>query len=122
MKDTTFWPDESQVKRLAKSYRPNSSKTDLEETTVGQLTYPLNVHANRYPMPAGGLFSTAEDVSKFCRMVLNGGTFEGKRILSESAVKQMTSKQTPESIKDGYGLGWSTGGDSSATAAPSRRT
>jgi len=42
-------------------------------------------------------------------MVLNGGTFEGKRILSESAVKQMTSKQTPDSIKDGYGRGLSTG-------------
>jgi CubicO group peptidase (beta-lactamase class C family) len=45
-------------------------------------------------------------------MVLNGGTFEGKRVLSESAVKQMTSKQTGDEVKDGYGLGWSTGGGS----------
>ena len=28
----------------------------------------------------------------------------------EAAVKQMTSKQTGEAVKEGYGLGWSTGG------------
>ena len=61
-------------------------------------------------MPAGGLFSTAADVGRFCRMVLNGGTLEGKRYLSEAAVAQMTSKQTGETVKEGYGLGWSTGG------------
>jgi CubicO group peptidase (beta-lactamase class C family) len=62
-------------------------------------------------MPAGGLFSTAADVGRFCQMVLGGGTFNGKRYLSKEAVKQMTSKQTPAALKVGYGLGWSTGGD-----------
>ena len=61
-------------------------------------------------MPAGGLFSTAQDVAKFCQMVLSGGEFGGKRLLSESAVRQMTQKQTGDSLKEGYGLGWSTGG------------
>ncbi len=61
-------------------------------------------------MPAGGLFSTAGDVGRFCQMVLNGGVFQGKRYLSEEAVKQMTSKQTGDAVKEGYGLGWSTGG------------
>ena len=32
MKDTTFWPNEEQLKRLAKSYKPNKDKTGLEET------------------------------------------------------------------------------------------
>ena len=45
-------------------------------------------------------------------MVLNGGIYQGKRYLSEAAVKEMTSKQTGEALKDGYGLGWSTGGGS----------
>ena len=63
-------------------------------------------------MPGGGLFSTADDVAKFGQMVLGGGTFQGKKILSEEAVKAMTSKQTPDALKDGYGLGWSVGGDS----------
>ena len=109
MKDTTFWPNEEQVGRLAKSYKPNAAKDGLEETTVGQLTYPLT-DRRRQPMPAGGLFSTAADVARFCRMILNGGELDGHRYISEAAVKQMTTKQTAESLKDGYGLGWSTGG------------
>jgi CubicO group peptidase (beta-lactamase class C family) len=109
MKDTTFWPNDEQLKRLAKAYKPNAAKTGLEETTIGQLTYPLN-NRHRYPMPAGGLFSTAEDVGRFCQMVLNGGTFHGQRILSEDAIAQMTRKQTGDALKEAYGLGWSTGG------------
>jgi CubicO group peptidase (beta-lactamase class C family) len=109
MKDTTFWPNEEQLTRLAKSYRPNADKTGLEETTIGQLKYPLN-DRTRQPMPAGGLFSTAHDLGRFCQMVLNGGTFEGKRYLTEAAVAQMTSKQTGDAVKDGYGFGWSTSG------------
>ncbi len=111
MKDTTFRPVEEQIARLAKSYRPGAHKTGLEETTVGQLKYPLN-DSKRQPMPAGGLFSTAEDLAKFCQMLLNGGVFQGKRYLSESAVAEMTSKQTGDALKDSYGLGWSTSGGS----------
>ncbi len=62
-------------------------------------------------MPAGGLFSTASDVGRFCQMVANGGMFNGKRYLSEAAVKEMTSKQTGDALKETYGLGWSTGGN-----------
>jgi CubicO group peptidase (beta-lactamase class C family) len=109
MKDTTFWPDEKQVARLAKSYRPNKAKDDLEETKIGQLRYPLG-DRKRQPMPAGGLFSTAEDVARFCQVVLNGGVYKGKRLLSEAAVKQMTSKRTGDAVKESYGLGWSVGG------------
>jgi CubicO group peptidase (beta-lactamase class C family) len=108
MKDTSFWPNEEQVTRLAKAYRPNKDKTGLEPTTIGQLKYPLS-DRGRQPMPAGGLFSTATDVARFCQMMLNGGELEGKRYLSEAAVKEMTKKQTPEGVKDNYGLGWSVG-------------
>lgn len=107
MKDTTFWPNEEQVSRLAKSYKPNATKDNLEEIQVGQLLYPLSDHSRRFPMPAGGYFSTAGDMGRFCQMLLNGGTFEGRRYLSEAAIKQMVSKQTPESVKDSYGFGWS---------------
>jgi CubicO group peptidase (beta-lactamase class C family) len=111
MKDTTFWPNENQLTRLAKPYKPNKENNGLEETTIGQLKYPLN-DRKRQPMPAGGLFSTADDVGRFCLMMLNGGTVNGKRVLSEDAVKRMTTKQTGDAIKDNYGLGWSTAGDS----------
>jgi CubicO group peptidase (beta-lactamase class C family) len=109
MKDTTFWPNAEQLTRLAKSYKPNAAKDGLEETTISQLTYPLS-DRRRQPMPAGGLFSTAADVATFCQMVLNGGEWRGKRYLSESAIKQMTTRQTGETLKESYGLGWSTGG------------
>jgi len=111
MKDTTFWPNAKQVQRLAKSYKPNQDKTGLEETSVTQLRYPLSNRVNRYPMPAGGLFSTASDTAQFCRMILNGGVCDGKRLLSEEAVKQLTSRQTAPDIKDSYGLGFSVGTD-----------
>jgi CubicO group peptidase (beta-lactamase class C family) len=110
MPDTTFWPTEAQVKRLAKAYKPDAAKTGLEETKIGQLQYPLTDHAKRFPMPAGGLFSTATDVSRLCRMVLNGGTLDGVRVLSEAAVKEMTTRQTPAPLKESYGLGWAVGG------------
>jgi CubicO group peptidase (beta-lactamase class C family) len=108
MKDTTFWPNDDQLKRLAKGYKPNKDNTGLEETTIGQLKYPLN-DRKRQPMPAGGLFSTAADLARFCQMMLNGGVFQGKRYLSDAAVKELTSKQTG-ALKENYGLGWSTGG------------
>jgi CubicO group peptidase (beta-lactamase class C family) len=111
MKDTTFWPSAKQVKRLAKSYKPAQGKTGLEEMLVTQLRYPLSDRVHRFPMPAGGLFSTASDAAQFCRMILNGGVCEGKRLLSKEAVRQLTSRQTAPDIKDSYGLGFAVGTD-----------
>lgn len=111
MKDTTFWPDAKQLRRLAKSYKSDKDKNDLVETPVSQLRYPLDDHT-RQPFPAGGLFSTAHDLARFCQMIAGDGVFEGKRYLSEAVVKQMTSVQTGD-IKingndaTGYGFGWS---------------
>ncbi|MBI2807472.1 MAG: beta-lactamase family protein [Planctomycetes bacterium] len=109
MKDTTFWPSEAQLKRLAKTYRPGKGKKGLEEMKIAHLKYPLSDRGGRYPCPGGGLFSTATDIGIFCQMVLNGGAYKGKRILSEEAVKQMTSRQTGPDIKNSYGLGWAVG-------------
>jgi CubicO group peptidase (beta-lactamase class C family) len=108
MIDTTFVPTEEQVSRLTKCYQPAADKTGLEEIRISQLKYPLNDTA-RQPMPAGGLFSTATDCGRFMQMVLNKGTFEGKRYLSPQAVAMMTSKQTPLALGDQYGFGWSSG-------------
>lgn len=112
MTDTTFWPTEEQVARLAKSYRPNKDRSDLEEFGLGQLRSPLTDRTKRFPMPAGGLFSTAKDTAQFCRMMLNGGELDGKRYLSETSFKELTTKQTPEAIQNGYGLGYAISGDS----------
>ena len=109
MKDTTFWPSDEQVSRLAKSYKANAAKTALDETIINQLTYPLN-NRKRGPCPAGGLFSTAADVGVFCQMLLNGGQWNGKRYISEAAIKQLSRKQTPESVKNSYGFGFAVNG------------
>ncbi len=110
MKDTTFWPNEEQISRLAKSYKPDATKNNLEETVISQLIYPLN-NPKRQPMPAGGLFSTAKDVAYFCQMVLNMGTHKGMKILSEKSILAMTTRQTDSSLKESYGLGWSVNGE-----------
>ncbi len=97
---------------LCLPYHPKGTQQELEETTIGQLSYPLDDH-KRGPSPAGGLFSTASDVGAFCRMILGGGVYHGKRLLSAAAIRQMTSTQTGDLLgrgpnEGGYGLGWST--------------
>ncbi len=57
-------------------------------------------------MPAGGLFSTAADVSKFCQMILNGGTLNGKRYISPASLHAMTSVENGGMEKHDYGFGW----------------
>ena len=37
MKDTTFWPNDEQVGRVAKSYKPGENKTGLAETRIDQV-------------------------------------------------------------------------------------
>ena len=112
MKDTTFWPNEAQSLRVAKSYRPDASKTNLAEFPISQLIHPLSDRVHRFPMPAGGLFSTAIDTSLFCRMLLNNGELDGKRYLSENAIRELSKRQTPPAIKESYGLGFSVSPDS----------
>jgi len=111
MQDTTFWPSAEQLQRLATSYKPDETKTKLVETTVGQLTYPLDDRMRRFPMPAGGLFSTAGDMARFGQMLLRGGELNGRRVLSEASVAEMCRRQTPKSVKERYGLGLAVGDD-----------
>jgi CubicO group peptidase (beta-lactamase class C family) len=106
MKDTTFWPSTEQISRLAESYKVDTSSHELVELQIDQLTYPLNDKARRFPMPAGGLFSTAGDVATFCQMILNGGIAHGKRIVSEAAIREMTRTQNKMLDGKNYGLGW----------------
>lgn len=109
MKDTTFWPTEKQVARIALSYKPGPKKKGLMPLDITQLHYPLTDLTKRQPMPAGGLFATADDIARFYRMILNEGQLDGRRYLSKDAVRQLTTKQTPAGIKNGYGLGFSIG-------------
>jgi uncharacterized protein YbbC (DUF1343 family)/CubicO group peptidase (beta-lactamase class C family) len=53
-----------------------------------------------------GLFSTAADLTIFCRMLLGGGAIGTTRILSPLAVGRMTSPASPASEPNVRGLGW----------------
>lgn len=108
MKDTTFRPTASQLGRLATAYRANKAATDLESTPISQLRYPLDA-ADRQPTPAGGLFSTADDCGRFCRMMLGRGRVGDLRILSEAAVAELTRSHAPPSAPRAYGLGFQIG-------------
>ncbi len=110
MKDTTFYLTDEQLPRLASSYRRNK-QGELEATDIRLLDGKSPASRNRFPAANGGLFSTAADYAKFCQMVLNGGTYEGRRYLKPESVKLMTSVQTGElktgfTNGNGWGLGW----------------
>jgi CubicO group peptidase (beta-lactamase class C family) len=57
--------------------------------------------------PAGGLFTTVLDLSHFLIAHMNGGVYNGTRILNESTVEEMHKIQPPGN-KNGFyfGLGW----------------
>lgn len=109
MNDTAFYLSESQLKRLAKSYRKNEQGT-LEETKISLLSGFLPTDRKRMPAANGGLFSTADDYAKFCRMLLCDGGLDGKRILTAEAVKQMRTIVTGDLVTgftpgNGWGIG-----------------
>ena len=53
-----------------------------------------------------GIFTTAHDVARFARMMLNGGELDGVRVFKPATVALMTSVQTPTNIVPRRGLGW----------------
>jgi uncharacterized protein YbbC (DUF1343 family) len=53
-----------------------------------------------------GLFSTADDLTIFAQMLLNGGSYKRARILSPLTVEKMTSPQSPPDKMVVRGLGW----------------
>lgn len=54
-----------------------------------------------------GLFSTVEDVTTFAQMILFGGKYNGRRILTENSVQLMITNQLPATI-GGQGIGFFT--------------
>jgi serine-type D-Ala-D-Ala carboxypeptidase len=57
-----------------------------------------------------GLFSNLEDLAVMVQMILNGGEYNGVRILSPLTVKLMTTVYEPVQ-KSGRGLGWDIASD-----------
>tara|TARA_B100000676_G_scaffold186748_1_gene183543 strand:- start:475 stop:1668 length:1194 start_codon:yes stop_codon:yes gene_type:complete len=108
MKNTTFWPTQTQTKRIATSYVHTGDGKLLPTHEIflkGGLT-----NRKRTPFPRGGLYSTATDVVQFYQMMLNDGMYKGKRVLTKDSVALMTHNQTGN-LKTGFfdGLCWGLG-------------
>jgi len=76
-----------------------------KEILRGQVHDPTSFRMNGLAGHAG-LFSTADDVARYCQMLLNGGTLDGKRVMSEQTVAKMTAPVVVSESGDARGLGW----------------
>ena len=92
MKDTTFYPTDQQRTRLVTAYAKNKDTGVLEAVPPRPEFGPRD----RPPQGNGGLYSTARDYARFCQMLLNGGTLEGRRYLSAAAMKLLATPQTAD--------------------------
>jgi len=102
MKDTLFTPPASLRGRIAPTqYEHGSSGPVLR----GMVHDPTSRFMGGVAGHAG-LFSTADDVSIFAQMLLNGGLYNGARTLSPLSIEKMTEPQTPPNVMVLRGLGW----------------
>jgi CubicO group peptidase (beta-lactamase class C family) len=120
MIDTDFYVPKEKWKRLTRVYTKNPDNKLVEEKGAINEGFKNKI---QFLSGGGGLVSTLRDYLKFCLMMLNGGQYEGVRIISEDTIGLMTSNQLPnnntylnmqyieykdsESIKrnTGYGFG-----------------
>lgn len=105
MTETTFWPSESQVARLAGAYGPNREKTGYARGDITFLTKPFSDRVRRFPEAGGGLFSTTHDIFRYGLMLANDGTLDGHRYLSYAAMEELRHEQTGKT-KVNYSLGY----------------
>jgi len=109
MRDTMYNPPANLQSRIAPTERCRSGFQPCQgpEGTMlrGMVHDPA---ARRMGGGAGhaGLFSTADDLAVFCRMLLSGGAFGQTRILAPATIDTMMSPSTP--MDEGYirALGW----------------
>jgi len=106
MVDTTFYPDDEQLSRLAGLY-------EVKEGQLRNVGYQLlgPTRTARHPIPAGGLYSTAEDLARLYQMMLLRGAIGELRIVSEKSVTEMTRNHTGDMAAGftpnvGMGFGW----------------
>ena len=97
----------TETRRAATGYLGGVS----DKTVEGERWLRGAVHdptANRMGGVAGhaGLFSTADDLSIYCQMILNGGEYGGVRILSPLSVAVMTRPRAVMDNGSARGLGW----------------
>ena len=101
MKDTAFYVPEEKKDRLANVYESvgGGKMVIYDGENLGIENPP--VHKPAFESGGAGLISCIDDYQKFTQMLLNGGEYNGKRILSENSVKYLTTGAlTPEQQRD----------------------
>lgn len=111
MKDSFFFIPPGKENRVASIYSVQDGKLNKWDELE---RYARNA---KYSAPEFGMYSTASDLAALCQMMLDGGTFKGRRFLSRLSVAEMTKNQTlnipnANTQKPAYqGLGWGLSGD-----------
>jgi len=101
MKDTMFQPPASLVPRIAPTERPNKTGVPLRGVVHDPTARNMGGVAGH-----AGLFSTADDLSRFAQMMIDGGELNGARLFSPLTVTKFTEPQTPPDQPILRGLGW----------------
>jgi CubicO group peptidase (beta-lactamase class C family) len=103
MADTRFTPDTSDV-ALLRRIAPTAV-----DSARGGLLHGVVHDGNAWALGGvsghAGLFSSARELATFTQMLLNGGSYDGVRILSPSTVARWTGRQDLASSR---ALGWDT--------------
>lgn len=99
MDDTGFRPDRSLVARIAPTEVTPPRGYAIRGEVHDENAYLLGGVAGH-----AGLFGTAGDVAVFAQMILNGGIYDGVRIVSDSAVRLFTARASGTRA-----LGWEMG-------------
>lgn len=107
MKDTHFYLPESKQQSLAVVYSAKNPGLERAPEPGGMVGQGAYVKGPRKSYSGGaGLLSTANDYARFLQMLLNGGEWDGKRIVSRKTVELMTVDHLKgKSLQDGVGFG-----------------
>jgi CubicO group peptidase (beta-lactamase class C family) len=102
MKDTGFLVPEAKLSRVATIYGWDQASSALK----AQPRDPGISKMPGLPSGGGGLYSTAADYFHFAQMMLNGGEFNGKRLLKSSTVAMMrTNVLNEQTLNSKSGIG-----------------
>lgn len=108
MNDTYFFLPASKHSRLVPIYTFDSNSQFKVYERNGVITADYPTRKGTYFSGGAGLSSTITDYAAFLQMLLNGGVYNGKRLLARRTVELMTSNQIGE-LKvrtDKFGLGF----------------
>jgi len=86
MDETKFYLTKSDRDRFQPLYINNGTIKGFTNN-LDELSYDIN---NKAYFGGEGLVSTLDDYSNFCQMLLNRGSFEGKKIISQESISMMT--------------------------------